>query len=177
MTEEIKKISNFAKQNIYATYKGKAEVDKALRLLKKLSLHHSTYRFLSYFSRRGANGVTQAKIETICESVGVSLGTYHKTIKPDLKSFPEPLMIMIPSQKLGKHTVRKGSKRVLAQKLSRGSYYKVLQPLWKIEKWIPIKQEEYIKEQEEMIKKIIGEQEEQQKKIIKKLKEHNQNEF
>jgi hypothetical protein len=133
---ESKKISNRAKQSLYATYKNKTEVDKALRLLKEcVSLHHSTYKFLSYFSFRGTRGVTQAKIETICKAVGISLGTYARTVKRDLESFEVPLVIQIYSQKIGKD----GRK-------NQGSTYKVLQPLEIIEQLIPKRNQEIIEQ-------------------------------
>jgi hypothetical protein len=162
MTEDIKRITNFEQQNAYATYKSKAEIDKALRLLKNLHLRPSTHKFLSYFSHKGAKGVTQAKIETICEKVGISLGVYHKSVKPDLDSFPEPLIVMIPSQKIGTFTSKKGSRVVKKTRLNKGSNYKILQPLWKIEKWIPQMQEDFLKQQTELIENIIGEQERNQ---------------
>lgn len=143
---ENKKISNRAIQNIYASYKSKSEVDKALQLLKTVSLAESTYKFLDFFSHKNAKGVTQAKIETICKKAGISTSTYFKTVKPDLDSFPEPLIIQIPTQKKGKDG-----------KKNQGSSYKVLQPLTKIEEWVPQRQEEILQNHKDLIKQLMEE--------------------
>src|SRR4051812_14521901 len=85
MTVEAKKQSNRAIQRTHATYKKKSEISEALNEIRPY-INVSTYKFLSHFLHTDGTGVTQIKISEWCKKVGISLGSYHKTVKPEIEN-------------------------------------------------------------------------------------------
>src|SRR4051812_39142112 len=92
-TKTVKKQSNRVIQRMHATYKKKSDISEALHLIRPY-INESTYKFLSHFLHTNGTGVTQMKIAEWCKKVGVSLGSYNKTIKPEIETtFSQSLII------------------------------------------------------------------------------------
>lgn len=92
-TGTAKKQSNRAIQRTHSTYKKKAEISEALNLVRPY-LNVTTYKFLAHFLHTDGTGVTQIKISEWCKKVGVSLGSYNKTVKPEIENtFSQSLII------------------------------------------------------------------------------------
>ena len=137
-TATVKKQSNRAIQKQQATYKKKAEISEAVNLIKKY-VNLSTYKFLCHFLHTNGTGVTQAKIKTICELVGISTGVYSKIVKPEIENtFSQPLIIKLK-------TTQKKDK--LGRK-NKGAEYKSLIPLSVLKHLIRAKEFEAQQEEE-----------------------------
>jgi hypothetical protein len=117
----VKSINNRQIQKALQTYETKHGIVEALFRVRDI-FSDSTNKFLSYF--KNTNGVTQAKISTICEKVGISRSTYHNIVKPEIEELMgEPIIVRKKARTKLDHS---RTKRV------RASEYKIFIPLEKI---------------------------------------------
>ena len=129
-------LNNRHVQKSFETYKTKSEIDEALYLFKKI-YSPTAYKILKFILH--TKGVTQAKISTMCEAIGISESYFHRVTKHEInETLGEKILKMIPTQKLDQTK----SKKV------RGSFYKILLPLNKI-KYLFNKMEEKEKAEHE----------------------------
>ena len=162
-TVAVKKQSNRAEQRKHATYKSKSQISEAIYLIRPY-INESTYKFLSHFLHTDGTGVTQIKISEWCKKVGVSLGNYHKTIKPEIENtFSQSLILKI------KAPMKYDKKR---KKKVKSSEFKSLMPLSIIKSLIELKKWQEVHELEEQLLDQIDD-----RFIEIPLYEHAQNEI
>ena len=139
-TTAVKKQSNRAIQRTHATYKKKSEISEALNLVRP-HINESTHKFLSHFLYTNGTGVTQIKIAEWCKKVGISLGSYNKTVKPEIETtFGQSLIIKTPAP------MKYDKKR---KKKVKASEFKSLLPLSVLNHEIRLKKSKDAQEEEE----------------------------